>query len=391
MDYDYSIEVIGTGTYMKNFLINFTLLLFVSFYLTGCEEQRQIEADNTDTERPTDFYSMNNVKVGNITGNSILMRTPAGDLATTTAMNTPAMVHEGLGPSHVRGARIYDDFTIELGAVVPGPNLILDIVDVGATPVSPDLAAADSWRCSHCHGFDYEGGVYSFNNGATNNLLELRDVRGRTEDDVIHMLMNGFDAWDPNIGAVVNVHNYTDLLTPQAMVDVSDFVVNEIYDTHIYIRAPSSGGLGDVTEGQAMYDSTTTTGIPAFIRVDGTNFNCLDCHGADGLMVTGIDLNLLSWTEPFRWLHRVNFGSPRDLATFPDITAEDATVHPGLYEIILTDGLHFGGPEQAANLMAHIQSDPTFAPAVDPAPGTPAPADPAPADPAPANPAPAGS
>ena len=295
-------------------------------------------------ENATDKSTLNGYILRNDSGNRIA----ANDIA-------PLAAHEGLDPSHVRGARIYDDFTIELTVAPTGVNPILAI----ATPTDSNMATptdADTWRCSHCHGFDYEGGVYTFNNGATNNLLELQSVRERDEEFVISMLMNGFDAWDGT--AVVNVHNYTDLLTPQSMVDVSDFVVNEIFDTHQYIQAPSSGGLGDHMEGMDFYNSVAAAGeIPPVIRVDGSNFNCVGCHGDDGLLVAGIDLYTLAWSQPFQWLHRVNFGSPRSLASYPDFISEDAAVHPGLYEVILTHGLHFGGPEQASALMSHAQTN----------------------------------
>lgn len=270
----------------------------------------------------------------------------------------PSQAHAGLEPSHVRGARIYDDFTIELAATVPGPNPLLAL----ANEPTAGVTDTDSWRCSQCHGFDYEGGVFTFNNGATNNLLEIvYDVRWRDEGYIADFLFTGFDAWDGT--AVVNVHNYSTLLTPQAIVDVSDFVANELYDTHMYVRAASNGSLGDHMNGMALYNSVPPVNgaIPPIIRVNGANFNCVDCHGADGLLVAGVDLYNVAWTDPFMFMHRVLFGSPRDLATFPDITAEDMTVMPGLYETVLTDGLHFGGPEQGADAMAHVQTNFTAA------------------------------
>ncbi|MDH5728219.1 MAG: hypothetical protein OEZ58_04470 [Gammaproteobacteria bacterium] len=281
--------------------------------------------------------------------NGYIIRNNGERVSSNAAPITIKQGHDGLEPSHVRGARIYDDFTIELDQVVAGPNPIVAIATSGPAGITD----TDSWRCSQCHGFDYEGGVFSFNNGATNNLLELQDVRGRDEEFVIGLLFNGFDMWDG--AAVQNVHNYSALLTPQAMVDVADFVVNEIYDTHMYIRAPSSGSLGDMAEGNAVYNSLIdAAGVSPIVRVDGSGFNCVSCHGVDGLGVAGIDLRASAWNDPFQFLHRTNFGSPRSLAAFPGFTV-DVSVMPGLYELILTDGLHFGGPEQAAAAMMVVQ------------------------------------
>jgi hypothetical protein len=166
------------------------------------------------------------------------------------------------------------------------------------------------------------------------------------------MLENGFPAWDGQ--NFVNVHNYSGLLNEQAITDVADFVVNEIFDTHEFVRAPTSGSLGDGMEGGVIYSSTATGAIPPLIRVDGSNFNCVDCHGADARSGTaGVDLVTASFTHPFQWLHRVLFGAPRDINAIPDPLSPD--VMPGLYEVVLTHGLHFGGPEQGAATMAHVQ------------------------------------
>jgi|GEM_PF-6882400 len=273
--------------------------------------------------------------------------------------------HEGLEPSHVRGARIYDDFSIELEGNA-------DVTPIAATDLNPLLKAAgktepkgpEGYRCSHCHGFDYEGGVYTWNNGATNNLLELKDVRGRSEGDVIDMLFAGFTIVDA--GKVVTVHKYSTTLTPQSMVDVADFVVNETFDTHQFIRAPSSGSLGDAVAGTAIFHSPDVPGeIPPIIRMDGKNFNCEQCHGLDGkgdaVISPGtekLDLNALAWADPFQFLHRTLFGKPRPLTkaiTIPYTPADG--VMPGLYETVLTGGLHFGGPQQGADVMRHIQDE----------------------------------
>ncbi|MDH5259552.1 MAG: hypothetical protein OEX07_16170 [Gammaproteobacteria bacterium] len=341
---------------LKKYIIsNFLTIIFIAS-VVGCTET----APQQKTKVKASTYQTNISGKSGING--YILRNDSGERI-ATGNNTILAGHQDLQPSHVRGARIYDDFTIELAGIASPPagrNPILDI----ATPTDPAMTPAsdaDTWRCSHCHGYDYEGGVYTFNNEATNNLLELKDVRGRDEEYVIHMLMDGFNVW--NGTTAVNVHNYTGLLSFQAMVDVSDFVVNEIFDTHVYVQAPGSGSANPTThpEGMEFYNSTPVGAIPPVIRVDGSNFNCVDCHGADGLLVPGIDLHTLAWTHPFKWLHRVNFGSPRSLQAFPDFTL-DTSVHPGLYEVILTDGLHFGGPEQASALMAHVQMNLAGAP-----------------------------
>ena len=272
--------------------------------------------------------------------------------------------HLNYQPNHVRGARIYDDFLIELDktADITVRNPLLDAANEKA--LAAKISAPKSYRCGYCHGYDYEGTVFTWNGGTTNNLLELRDVRGKTEEDIINFLFTGFKIVD-STGKVTTVHDYSALLTAQAMVDVADFVVNEIYDTHVYIRAPSSESLGDMTSGTALYTSAATSppGISPVIKMDGSNYNCLDCHGSDGKglnattpFVKVIDLPALAWQESFKFLHRSLFGTPRSLAKVKDGSLTLPNYMPGFYETVLTDGLHFGGPEQGAATLKYIQS-----------------------------------
>ncbi|MDH5217437.1 MAG: hypothetical protein OEX19_07070 [Gammaproteobacteria bacterium] len=315
--------------------------------LMACEMRSEVSDTKGDVSIKKQF---NTINVGS-TARGFIMRDATGNLSSSAA--APVKIASShLQPSHVRGARIYDNFLVELDLAGLGQNPLADL----GVPTDPAAAPSGdaSWQCSACHGFDYEGGVFTFNSGATNNLLELREVRGWDETYVYEMLAMGFDAW--NGSAVVNVHNYSGILTEQAITDVSDFVVNEIFDTHQFIRAPASGSLGDMVEGMAIYNSVATGPIPPLITVDGLNFNCVDCHGADAISGSaGIDLVASSWADPFKWLHRSLFGSPRSLATYPGYV-NDPNVMPGFYEVILTDGLHFGGPEQGAAVMAHVQA-----------------------------------
>lgn len=284
-----------------------------------------------------------------------IVRDSGGNRVSNLA-NSPIRISAiNLNPNHVRGGRIYDDFMIELGdASMPtGPNPLAEI----GTPTgkaTPPTGMAE-WLCSACHGFDYEGGVYTYNGGSTNNLLELRDVRGRDEEFVQEMLLNGFDIWDGT--AIVNVHNYSAILTEQAIVDVADFVVNEIYDTHAVLRAPTGQALGDHIAGEEIFASPIVDGgVSPLITIDGLGFNCIKCHGDDAKSGTvGINLVTTAWEEPSMFLHRTLFGHPRDQATHGIGFVNDPTVMPGLYEVVLTEGLHFGSPAEGSEVMSHIQ------------------------------------
>lgn len=315
--------------------------------------------------------------------NAYIQRDAAGNLVQGTARSTatPPKVtqntvtlhslqsHSGLQPIRSRGGRIYDDFITELDAqsLITQRNPLLRLANESSTAISD----TDSYRCSLCHGFDYEGGIFTWNGGTTNNLLELRGVRRRTDQDVVNLLFNGFRILDGS--NTISVHNYSALITPQAMVDVSKFVVSEIFDTHQFISAATHESLGDMGAGMELYNSPPPAaagmgGIPTVMRIDGSNFNCVVCHGSDGKglgasnqKTTTIDLPTLAWNLPFRFLHRTLFGSPRSQILYPGFTT-DSNVMPGFYETVITVDVRVGGAEEGAATMKHVQMMKTTAP-----------------------------
>ena len=321
---------------MKKSILYIGSLSIFGLVISACTEQ----VSNNDGEKAVTFDK----RVPYIVKDGLNNR-----VTSSGSTNTPLFGHEALSPSHVRGGRIYDDFMIEEAVASPGPNPLAALAEGGV--------AADEWRCSGCHGFDYEG-VTTFNGGAEINLQDLIPVRGRDEEFVIHMLEGGFLLSDGT-----TVHDYTGILDAQAMVDVADFVVNEIYDVHEVLSAATGVALGDLQEGMHLFENDLAplpTGVPEFVRANGSAFNCLQCHDGANANPSATDLaglKLAAAADPFKFLHRINFGAPRDEATL-GFGYDDPTVMPGLYEVILTDGLHFGGPQDASAAMHFIQTAP---------------------------------
>jgi len=274
--------------------------------------------------------------------------------------NQTLEIHTNLIPNHVIGARLYDDFVAEdTGNIFFPINTMNELVTIG-TPIDPNLpipAPEESYKCSYCHGYDYRGGIYSYENGKTNNLIEIRNNRGLTLDGVYKVLLSGFNMF--NGTTHINVHNYNGILSVQEMVDIADFIANEMVDVNRFISEATNESKYNHMPSMFIYGNNPDPALrtfPAATRINGNRFYCVDCHGPKGRALPGIDLYVLAWTQPYKWLHRTNFGTPRSQRTYPNIDLEDATIHPGLYEVALVDSLKYGSAINAAELLEYVQT-----------------------------------
>jgi len=264
-------------------------------------------------------------------------------------------IPEGLIPNHVRGAHLYDNLLIEAGVSGLGEN------PLAAYAVDPTgLEGDEGWRCSSCHGYDYEG--REFLGSAANNLLELKEVRGIDEPYVYVTLTEGFNIINAD-GTVENVHNYSAILEDIQRADLGDFTAEETFDTHIYLKAAAGGTVVNSAE-RAVYGGEIWNGTVLPAPLDGGNgslrdlqnnaFACVNCH--DGAStVTDQQVFDLAKSDPWFFFFRALWGSPR-LNSEPSIG--DNTAMPGLFEIIKVNPLYFGEPEDGASVLAFAQSQP---------------------------------
>ncbi|MDH5257122.1 MAG: c-type cytochrome [Gammaproteobacteria bacterium] len=267
------------------------------------------------------------------------------DLGYQAGVDILSYTQGGLVRHGITGGRLYDNWIIESGvdATLAVPNPLKQLApDQAAIGLVSDV---DSWRCSKCHGFDYEGGVFGF----SNNLVELKSVNKWTFDYVFSVLKNGYSANIPGLG-VTRVHDYGNKMTDHQLWNLADFAVNEIFDTHTYIRA-QTGGIrepqGDAVEGNEIYNGLIEAAFP-----DGRAFDCISCHGADGKLATEldgtpIDLFEMAWTMPWEFFHRTKFGSPR-------LPTAITGIMPGVLEATRTDG-HKHGNHDVANVQLFSQ------------------------------------
>jgi len=245
------------------------------------------------------------------------------------AIDLLAYTQMGISRSNIVGGRLYDDWIVETGADVTQafPNPLLKI--------APDQAAAgaisdvDGWRCSQCHGYNFEGGVFGFDN----NLVDLKEVNSWTIGYVFDVLKNGYQAIDPETGEIMKVHKYAGILNRPGLWNLAEFAVEKIFDTRTIIRAPT-GGIREpqatAVNGEMFYNGNNPVSFP-----DGTVLDCVTCHGSDGKLAakpagSSTDIFMMSWSEPWKFFHQVKFGTPR----LPGTT----DVMPGMLEAVRDDG-----------------------------------------------------
>lgn len=332
---------------MRNvdYLFNSKFLLclsfsFLTFGLAGCGEQPPPKA--FDKSKKANLVSPN---------------TEPLNVVSKAIVGTKDIIPPDLIPNHVRGAHLYDNLLIEAGKTGLGEN---PLAKYAASQIG--LAGDDGWRCSSCHGYDYEG--REFIGGAANNLLELKAVRGIDEPYVYAVLTQGFDILDK--GVIKNVHNYSKILTDLQRADLGDFTAEETFDTHVYLKAAAGGTVVNAMDllayGQEIWDGTVKPtpldGQPGSLRdIQGKPFACTTCHNATTAnpLYKEAAIHKLAKTDPWFYFFRVLWGSPRANS---DPMVGDVTAMPGLFEIIKVNPLYFGEPGDGAAVLAYSQSKP---------------------------------
>jgi thiosulfate dehydrogenase len=186
------------------------------------------------------------------------------------------------------GAQIYDDWT----------SIIADAsVPVGNNPVwsrqtNNTISGIDTWRCVHCHGWDYQGKDGAFRSGSYSTgfpgLLEV------SEEDNAYLTaaLNGTaDAQ----------HNFSTILSEEELTSVITFIQTGLIDDNEFIDIVTRKVIdGNLANGEEKYNQA-----------------CASCHGEDGTQATfryegrEIALGTLAVQDPWRFLHRTRFGTAR--------------------------------------------------------------------------------
>jgi len=156
-------------------------------------------------------------------------------LAASTVVAAPAVVAADAA-SIVRGGRLYDHWSRESKERTPNhPNPAFKTLQVR-------VAAADTWRCSQCHGFDYKG---------KHGVVGIRGKRNSDPVAIVAVLKNAN-------------HDYAELLHESDRVDLANFVAYGQVDMQNLIESARRTKNAAASSGKLFATA------------------CASCHGLSG-------------------------------------------------------------------------------------------------------------
>ena len=178
------------------------------------------------------------------------------------------------------GGKLYDNQWVMLNQAPPkGRNPLY--------PAGADVAAANTWRCVFCHGWDYKGRKGQLRTLAnTPRFVSLRGLRGKPQEDIASRILGKPHGW---LGK--------SLPRPMLMA-LAFFISRGQHDVSRIIDAKGKA-LGNPLRGKDIFEGT-----------------CISCHQADGkAFIEGEDGDVpaLGWVARYRprqAIHKIRNGVP---------------------------------------------------------------------------------
>lgn len=190
-----------------------------------------------------------------------------------------------------RGARLYDQWTVEAGAATPAGDQPL-----WASQTTNTRTGGTTWRCKECHGWDYkgDGGAYGSGSHATGFPGVFRASATMNKAELLEVLKGSTDYR----------HNFSSVLKDADLESLVDFIKEGLINDTKYINYSTKKPISaNIDNGKQKYNTA-----------------CSACHGADGTK-----LNFGSEKEPeyigtiagnpWEFIHKVQYGQPG--ATMP--------------------------------------------------------------------------
>lgn len=186
-----------------------------------------------------------------------------------------------------RGGALYDKWYAVIGKDAPAGNQ-----PIWSRQTTNTLSGADTWRCSTCHGWDYQGkdGAYRAGTNYTGFPGLLTSAQKLSKEEVIASLSGKNDPG----------HDFSTYMASSDLSDLADFIKSGLIDDNQYINQQTLDVIGgDTANGKKLYDSS-----------------CGNCHGPDGsaknISFEGQEVGLgrVGAIDPWRFLHKTRFGTP---------------------------------------------------------------------------------
>ena len=186
-----------------------------------------------------------------------------------------------LSGDSLRGGKLYDNWMKELGADVPA-HLNPQWVAANAG----DTSAEKSYRCSKCHGWDFNG---------DKGFAGIMADAGKDPNEILAVLK----------GSTSADHDYSAFMDDQALTDLALFVSEGVMDTTAVV-VDGKPVNGKANNGKTLFDAA-----------------CTNCHGPKALAITFHPDNAPEYPatianeDPLELLGKLRYGQPG----FPNMPA----------------------------------------------------------------------
>ncbi|WP_455210916.1 c-type cytochrome [Kaarinaea lacus] len=202
-----------------------------------------------------------------------------------------------------RGGQLFDKWWIVTDPVQNEPTTVNPLFTIIQTAnpglnIQTPTTLSTTWRCKHCHGWDYAGKDGAYGSGSSNftNVKGLLGAVNRSADQLRAIIS---DSQQGN-------HAWSNYLSEQDIEDLIAFIQNGIIDTEEYIARPTKlVRVYDQANGQYLYRDVPQG---AFTGI------CATCHGLDGTAAppsgSAVLLGPLALDNPWEVLHKTRFGQP---------------------------------------------------------------------------------
>lgn len=189
------------------------------------------------------------------------------------------------GDDITAGAQLYDKWYARLAVEPPPGNHPLWERQSSNTRSGPE-----TWRCSECHGWDYQGAAGAYGSGSHyTGFPSVFVLAGRLSEQEIIDHLNG--KIDP-------LHDFSGFMDDESLRQLAVFLKEGLIDDSEIIDPVSlKVRSGNLDNGKKLFETT-----------------CSSCHGPDGktlvLRSEGVDEGLgdVANRDPYRFLHRSRFG-----------------------------------------------------------------------------------